>query len=113
MKITTLGIALAAMLLACHPPSSLGVRDPLFPVEGAATAPHTIPVDTVVRWIREGRCQGRSDFHPRPGRPRVVYSFGEGLDVGLYENTDPEVQEKILDAVRQAPAWAPEFDAIE
>lgn len=43
----------------------------------------------------------------------MVYSFGEGLDVGLYEDTDPEVQEKIPDAVRQAPAWAPEFDAIE
>ena len=108
MKFMAPCVVVAPMLLGCHPPYSLRDRDPLFPVEGDSTAAHTIPVDTVSRWIREGRCQGTFVLHPRPGRPLVVYSFGGGVEVGLYENTDAGVRRKIWDAADYAPdkaAW--------
>jgi len=90
-----------ALLIACAPPRSLHDRDPLFLVTGTATTPHTVSINSVLQWIKEGRCTGF--VYPLQGHGPTTYFFNNGRSIGLYGNTHPELLSAFNKAIVEAP----------
>jgi len=89
------------------PPYTLTDKDPLFLVEGKAILPHTVSINSVQRWLKEGRWIS-SDL---PHQGTSVYQFNNGKRVGIYPNTPQKLVNKFRKLRATAPG--PQIEVIE